>query len=77
MMQIKKNIALSNTGFVFNPTTGDSYTINQVGQEILGVLKERGFANVRIFASERSADFHKYGPLPCDSRCIRIRGTNH
>ncbi len=38
MMQIKKNIALSNTGFVFNPTTGDSYTINQVGQEILGYL---------------------------------------
>ena len=38
MMQIKKNIALSNTGFVFNPTTGDSYTINQVGREILGYL---------------------------------------
>ncbi len=40
MMQIKKNIALSNTGFVFNPTTGDSYTINQVGQEILGYLSD-------------------------------------
>ena len=39
-MQIKKNIALSNTGFVFNPTTGDSYTINQVGQEILGYLSD-------------------------------------
>ena len=38
MMHIKSNIALSNTGFVFNPTTGDSYTINQVGQEILGYL---------------------------------------
>jgi len=38
MMRIKKNIALSNTGFVFNPSTGDSYTINQVGQEILGYL---------------------------------------
>lgn len=40
MMHIKSNIALSNTGFVFNPTTGDSYTINQVGQEILGYLGE-------------------------------------
>ncbi len=38
MMQIKKNIAVSETGFVFNPTTGDSYSINQVGQEILGYL---------------------------------------
>ncbi len=39
-MQIKKNIAVSETGFVFNPTTGDSYSINQVGQEILGHLGE-------------------------------------
>ena len=37
-MQIKKNIAVSETGFVFNPTTGDSYSINQVGQEILAHL---------------------------------------
>ena len=40
MMRIKKNIALSDTGFVFNPSTGDSYTINQVGREILGFLGE-------------------------------------
>ncbi|MCK4881171.1 MAG: PqqD family protein [Bacteroidales bacterium] len=40
-MQIKKNIAVSETGFVFNPTTGDSYSINQVGQEILGYLGEK------------------------------------
>ena len=39
-MRIKKNIALSDTGFVFNPTTGDSYSINQVGREILGYLGE-------------------------------------
>jgi len=39
-MRIKKNIALSDTGFVFNPTTGDSYTINEVGREILGFLSE-------------------------------------
>ncbi len=39
-MQIRKNIAISETGFVFNPTTGDSYSINQVGQEILGYLGE-------------------------------------
>jgi len=39
-MQIKKNIAISETGFVFNPTTGDSYSINQVGRKILGHLSE-------------------------------------
>jgi hypothetical protein len=39
-MKIKKNIAISDTGFIFNPTTGDSYSVNQVGQEILGYLGE-------------------------------------
>ena len=39
-MQIRKNVAVSETGFVFNPTTGDSYSINQVGQEILSYLGE-------------------------------------
>ena len=40
-MQIKKNIAVSETGFIFNPTTGDSYSINQVGREILEYLGEK------------------------------------
>jgi hypothetical protein len=39
-MRIKKNIAVSDTGFVFNPTTGDSYSLNRVGQEIIGYLAE-------------------------------------
>jgi len=39
-MQIRKNIAVSETGFVFNPTTGDSYSINKVGQEILAYIRE-------------------------------------
>lgn len=39
-MQIRKNIAISETGFVFNPTTGDSYSINQSGKEILAYLGE-------------------------------------
>ena len=39
-MRIKKNIAISDSGFVFNPTTGDSYSLNQVGKEILQYLGE-------------------------------------
>ena len=39
-MKIKKNIALSDTGFVFNPTTGDSFSVNPIGLEILKLLKE-------------------------------------
>jgi hypothetical protein len=37
-MRIKKNIAISDSGFIFNPTTGDSYSLNQVGKEILQYL---------------------------------------
>ncbi len=39
-MRIKKNIALSDTGFVFNPSTGDSFSVNPIGLEILRKLKE-------------------------------------
>ncbi len=39
-MSIKKNLALSDTGFVFNPSTGDSYSVNPIGLEILRMLKE-------------------------------------
>lgn len=40
-MRIKKNIAISDSGFVFNPTTGDSYSLNQVGREILQYMGEQ------------------------------------
>jgi len=40
MMKIRKNIALSDTGFVFDPSTGESFTVNEVGQEIINMLKE-------------------------------------
>jgi len=39
-MIIKGNIALSENGFVFNPATGDSYTINNTGKEVLMLIKE-------------------------------------
>ena len=39
-MKIKSNIAVSETGFLFDPTSGESYSINPVGQEILQLLKD-------------------------------------
>jgi hypothetical protein len=39
-MRLKKNIATSETGFVFNPSTGDSFSTNPIGAEILLYLKE-------------------------------------
>jgi hypothetical protein len=38
-MKIKKNIAVSDSGFIFNPDTGESFTANPIGLEILGHMK--------------------------------------
>lgn len=39
-MRIRKNIAVSDEGFIFNPATGDSFSTNKVGTEIINLLKE-------------------------------------
>jgi hypothetical protein len=39
-MTIKKNIAISDSGFVFDPATGNSFTTNTVGLEVIKFLKE-------------------------------------
>jgi hypothetical protein len=38
-MKIKKSIAISENGFVFDPTTGESYSLNEIGVEYLNRLK--------------------------------------
>jgi hypothetical protein len=38
-MKLKKNIATSENGFVFNPSTGDSFSSNPIAATILGLLK--------------------------------------
>lgn len=40
MMKLKKNIAWSDTGFVFDPSTGDSFTVNPIGLDMIRLLKE-------------------------------------
>ncbi|MFA4851912.1 MAG: PqqD family protein [Bacteroidales bacterium] len=39
-MKIKKNIALSDSGFIFNPSSGESFSMNPIGLEIIKMLKE-------------------------------------
>jgi PqqD family protein of HPr-rel-A system len=38
-MKIRDNIALSETGFVFNPNTGESFTLNPAGMEIFEMMR--------------------------------------
>jgi hypothetical protein len=39
-MMLNSNIAISETGLVFNPATGESFTVNNIGHEILKLVKE-------------------------------------
>jgi hypothetical protein len=37
---IKKNIATNEFGFIFNPSTGDSFSSNPVAAEVIHLMKE-------------------------------------
>ncbi|HPW65562.1 MAG TPA: PqqD family protein [Salinivirgaceae bacterium] len=39
-MRVRKNIAISENGFIFNPLTGDSFSVNETGVFILQKLKD-------------------------------------
>ena len=39
-MNVKSSLAISDTGFIFDPETGNSYTSNPIGVEIIGHLKK-------------------------------------
>ena len=40
MLKIKKDLAVSETGFLFDPNTGESYNLNKTGQFIFKQLAE-------------------------------------
>ena len=39
-MYLRKNVATSEAGFIFNPSTGDSFSANPLANEIIGQLKQ-------------------------------------
>lgn len=39
-MKVRKNIAISDSGFLFNPSTGDSFSMNPIGHEILQMIQD-------------------------------------
>lgn len=39
-MRVNKNVAVSGSGFLFNASTGDSFSVNKVGLDIINQLKE-------------------------------------
>ncbi len=37
--KVSSNLAISENGFLFFPSTGDSFTLNEIGSSIVGLLK--------------------------------------
>ncbi|RPA69509.1 PqqD family protein [Cyclobacteriaceae bacterium YHN15] len=65
MLKIKKNIAISDSGFVFDPGTGDSYSLNPTGLEIVQMIKSgKSFEEIfQDFATKYEVEeeaFEKY-----------------
>jgi len=39
-MKLKQNIAISETGFIFDPANGESFSLNPIAVEILSMVKD-------------------------------------
>jgi hypothetical protein len=39
-MRVSKNVAISDSGLVFNPVNGESFSVNPIGVEIINHLRE-------------------------------------
>jgi len=64
-LKLKKNIAISESGFIFDPTTGDSFSLNEVGLEILELLREdKTIEQITVHFTDQyeidTASFEKY-----------------
>lgn len=62
-MKLKKSVAISETGFVFNPGRGESFTTNPIGLDILQLLKE-GKSEPEIL--EHLADLYQVDQATCE-----------
>ena len=65
MIRLKKSIAISESGFVFDPMSGESFSVNEIGMKILSLIKEEKTAEEisQFFISGFDvdpADFEKY-----------------
>ncbi|MEJ2006481.1 MAG: PqqD family protein [Cyclobacteriaceae bacterium] len=59
-MKLKSNIALSESGFIFNPATGDSYSANPAGRRILELMKSGADHKQIISTLASEFDVEKY-----------------
>ena len=63
-MKIKKHIAISDSGVIFNGATGDSFSVNPIAGEILNLIKN-GDSEERI--KQRLLDKYDVDPDRLDT----------
>lgn len=58
-MKLNKNIAVSENGFIFNPVSGDSFSTNPLGQEVIRMMKDQKEKKeiVKAIAEKYAADY--------------------
>ncbi len=39
-MKLRKNVAVSEAGLLFNPVTGESFSVNPIGVDIINLIRE-------------------------------------
>ena len=59
-MKIRSNLAVSETGFVFDPKTGESFTVNELGVEIINQLKVTSNIDELLKKLEETYDVDPY-----------------
>lgn len=40
-MKVRNDLAISETGFIFDPVSGESFSLNEIGTEIFNLYKEQ------------------------------------
>jgi hypothetical protein len=63
-MKLQKNIAISESGFLFNPGNGDSFSLNDIGLDVLTLLqKDKNRQEIVSFVTSKyevdASDFEK------------------
>lgn len=53
-MNIDKNVTVSDSGFVFNSTTGESFSVNPIGIEIIDLLnKNNTLSEISLYLNSK------------------------
>jgi hypothetical protein len=76
-MKLKRNIATSENGFIFNPATGDSFSANPLAAEILRLLNAG--KDIKAIAADITERYQVDGPqleMDLDDFMVVLRDNN-